>query len=147
MSNWTQAKRTLDSMERGAEGIPPVGTRHLEALQQRHQSYAIHFVLGCGMDGRAEANAEPTDENIALTLSTCVRPPRPDEYPAIRQHVDTYRMGLMSGTDAVRDVLHDRAESYARDAVRFAEMGGENERWAPMYRVIADELRKIRASL
>jgi hypothetical protein len=43
--------------------------------------------------------------------------------------------------------LGERAGSYARDARRFAGMGGENERWAPMYRIIADELRKVAAAL
>ena len=128
------------------EAIGP-GTRHLEALQRRYQGYAVRFVLDCGKDGCAPANAEPTDANLALTLGGCVRAPKAEDYPAIRLHVDTCRMGLMSGTDAVKDVLHDRAESYARDAARFADMGGENERWAPMYRTIADELRKVAASL
>ena len=115
--------------------------RRADAVEARHQGYAIKFVLDCGMDGRAPANAEPTGENLALTLGSCGRPPRADEYPAIRMHVDTYRMAQMSGADSVRDVLRERADWFESEAPvdpNFRTL---------LNRLIADELRKTAAEL
>jgi hypothetical protein len=123
-----------------------------EATQRRYQKYAVRFVLDAAPGEDASA------ANLARVLGGCVRPPRPFEYPAIRMHVDTYRMAQMSGADAVRDTLRDRAESYASDARKFADMpklgqtsdvltGEDCKRFAAMYRTIADELRKVAASL
>jgi hypothetical protein len=110
----------------------------------------VKFVLDAG-------NAEPTDANLALTLGGCARPPRSDEHPAIRMHVDTYRMAQMSATDAVRDTLRERAESYWRDANKIhpakrdgAPVTGSDEsdqRWSVCYLTIAAELRKAADAL
>ena len=113
-----------------------------ERREQRHQKYAVRFVLDCGMNGRAEdPSAEPTDENLAKTLGSVVRPPRPDEYPAIRMHVDTYRMAQMSATDAVRDKLTGLADWYETEAPIDPNLR------TLLNRRIADELRKFAASL
>ena len=116
--------------------------RYAEALQRRHQGYAVKFVLDCGMDGRAPANAEPTDASLALTLGGCARSPRPIEYAAIRMHVDTYRMAQMSATDAVRDKLTELADWYESDAAPV----DPNLRTL-LNRRIAEELQKVAASL
>lgn len=56
----------------------------------------------------------------------------------------------------VARVLGERAESYAADSARFADAGrlgqpivtaGDDANFAVMYRVIADELRKVRTAL
>lgn len=33
---------------------------------------------------------EPTDENLATMFARCVRPPKPDLYPLIREYIETY---------------------------------------------------------
>lgn len=65
------------------------------AAERRSEAYAIKFDLDCGMDGCAPEGAEPTDDNLALNLGHCVRPPRPEEYPAIRRAVTAYRAGTL----------------------------------------------------
>lgn len=114
------------------------------------QRYAIRFDLDAG---RGE---EPTDASLTDVLSRCVRAPTPDEYPAIRAHLDTYRMGKMSAAAAVRDKLAGLAESYSRDARRFHDAAilmqpvtskEEDTRNANLYSAIAGELRKVAASL
>jgi hypothetical protein len=116
------------------EALGP-GTVHLQALQRRHQSYAVKFVLDAG------PGEDASDANLARVLANCARAPRSDEYPAIRQHVDTYRMAQMSASDAVRDTLTERAGWYESEAPV-----DPNLRMLLNHR-IADELRKIAASL
>lgn len=55
--------------------------------------YAVKFDRDWTMDRHAArgVTAEPTDANLAMVLDGCARAPRPEEYPAIRRHVQVYR--------------------------------------------------------
>ena len=53
------------------------------AVDRLMSGYAAHFVNDCG--------SEPTAANLARVLASCVRPPRAEEYPAIRRHVAKWR--------------------------------------------------------
>lgn len=33
---------------------------------------------------------EPTDENLEAAFARCVRPPKPDLYPLIREYIESY---------------------------------------------------------
>lgn len=66
------------------------------ALASRHVAYAMKFVN--------ETEAEPTDEAIERALSGCVRAPKPEEYPRIREEVECWRKwGLTSAELAELD--------------------------------------------
>lgn len=62
---------------------------------------------------------------------------------------------MITTADAVRH-LRDRADSYARDAARFRDAkrlgrpitsADEDEHWASVYQVLADELCKVSEQL
>ena len=53
------------------------------AIDRRLSGYAARFVNEC--DGPATA------ANLTRVLASCVRPPRPGEFPRIRRHVTRWR--------------------------------------------------------
>jgi hypothetical protein len=53
------------------------------ALDRRNSGYAARFVNEC--------EGEPTAANLTRVLARCVRPPRAEDYPAIRRHVGKFR--------------------------------------------------------
>ena len=53
------------------------------ALDRRMSGYAAKFV--------SDSEAEPTAANLERVLASCVRPPRAEEFPAIRRHVAKWR--------------------------------------------------------
>lgn len=125
-----------------------------DAREHRNMRYAMKFV--------SESSAEPDDTALAAVLANCGRPARPGEYPFIRRHVHTFRDGVARGQRDVKGQLLDRAESYSRDAQRFADMPKlgfcdpraeryvseeDCKHYAAMYCAIADELRKVAATL
>jgi len=64
--------------------------RRAARLQERYRGYGIKFALDAEMR-LGDADAEPTDANLAAVLATCARRPHPTEYAAIRGHVLAYR--------------------------------------------------------
>ena len=122
-----------------------------DAREHRNMRYAMKFVN--------ESSAEPDNANLAAVLASCGRKPEPGEYPFIRRHVHTFRDGRARERRDVKGELLDRAESYASDARKFADMNSTDihaeryvspedcKRYAAMYRTIAEELRKVAASL
>jgi hypothetical protein len=62
-------------------------SRRAANLEERSIRYAIAFDLNWKMDCHQPCDGEPTDANLAKVLAYCARPPRPGEYPAIRQYV------------------------------------------------------------
>ena len=122
-----------------------------EALHQRYAKYAVKFVNDSG-------GAMPTDMNLDRVLAGCVRPAHPEEYAAIREHVNTYLDGREARGRDVRAALRERADSYASDARKFADMrrlgqttdvltGEDCQRYATMCGAIAEELRKVADAL
>jgi hypothetical protein len=94
-----------------------------------------------------QLTGQPTDDALRAAFARCVRPPRAEIYPAIREAIRTY---WDDDTSAAR-LLRERADSYARDAGRFRDAcrlgqpitgATEDAQWASVYQVIADELRK-----
>jgi hypothetical protein len=57
-------------------------------LERRYRRYAAKFVSDT--DGQ-DRPAEPTDANLKASLDRCVRPARPEEYPAIRANIPAIR--------------------------------------------------------
>ncbi len=53
------------------------------AVDRLMSGYAAHFVN--------DSESEPTAANLARVLASCVRPPRAEDYPAIRRHVGKWR--------------------------------------------------------
>jgi hypothetical protein len=115
-----------------------------EAIQNRYAKYAVKFANDApGM--------MPTDARLAEVLANCARPPKPEEFPAIRQLLNTYLDGRESKGRDARAALLERAEAYASKARQFTgpEHGSDGEaRWYIAYnRDMAGELRKVAASL
>lgn len=89
--------------------------RRAAALERRYRGYANHFALDWQMDANEGATAEPTDENLALVLRNCARPPRPEDYPHIRRHVMAARADLTA--DWLRGVVWGQATNPASKPV------------------------------